>query len=378
MSGYPREIAALIRSNNATAVASRLALTSRDSNKQQFVQYMATRSYQGVLGECERVMQADWAEVVCHAVKASLGKRDGNLAEAYTHQEAAVESFMRLFKNFNRMWLPVLKVLLIDLRRLGYQADKQLRSEGKATEANKLEGAGRIMRKSLAQELRDEDNDRDMSRTHGALFVANQCNKISEVFFALNTLKHVKSLVLPPMLSLDEYPTPDRITWYFFQGRMALMESRFDQAETDLSFAFNNCPANHVTNRRLILRYKLQQFEKLVLAFRNGDVRLFDEALEEHQDFFVQKAIYILLHKLKLCVYRNLFKKAYHVVKPANNQIKLDVLVCAVKAAGAEADPQQVECMLANLIHQGMVKGYIAHKQQVVVLKKDDPFRVSS
>lgn len=34
--------------------------------------------------------------------------------------------------------------------------------------------------------------------------------------------------------------------------------------------------------------------------------------------------------------------------------------------------------MLANLIHQGMVKGYIAHKQQVVVLKKDDPFRVSS
>ena len=46
---------------------------------------------QGVLGECDQVMQAVWAEVVCHAVKASLGKRDGNLAEAYTHQEAAVD-----------------------------------------------------------------------------------------------------------------------------------------------------------------------------------------------------------------------------------------------------------------------------------------------
>ena len=44
-------------------------------------------------------------------------------------------------------------------------------------------------------------------------------------------------------------------------------------------------------------------------------------------------------------------------------QIKLDVLVCAVRAAGGEADHQQVECMLANLIHQGLVKGYIAHKQ---------------
>ena len=28
--------------------------------------------------------------------------------------------------------------------------------------------------------------------------------------------------------------------------------------------------------------------------------------------------------------------------------------------------------------HTGLVKGYIAHKQQVVVLKKDDPFRTIS
>jgi len=44
----------------------------------------------------------------------------------------------------------------------------------------------------MLQELRDEDNDKHVARTQGALFVANQCNK---VFFALNTLKHVKSLV---------------------------------------------------------------------------------------------------------------------------------------------------------------------------------------
>jgi hypothetical protein len=34
------------------------------------------------------------------------------------------------------------------------------------------------MRKMLAQELRDEDNDKQVSRTNGALFVANQCNKV--------------------------------------------------------------------------------------------------------------------------------------------------------------------------------------------------------
>ena len=101
-------------------------------------------------------------------------------------------------------------------------------------------------------------------------------------------------------------------------------------------------------------RYKLQQFEKLVLAFRNGDVRLFDEALEEHQvassgegreqlltlllagflraegdlhpppqaeALRVSRQVDTLVLGLTPVRYRNLFKKAYHVVKPANNQV---------------------------------------------------------
>lgn len=47
-------------------------------------------------------------------------------------------------------------------------------------------------------------------------------------------------------------------------------------------------------------------------------------------------------------------------------QTKLETFVCAVRACGCEdVSSEQVECMLANLIHQGLVKGYIAHKQQV-------------
>ena len=53
----------------------------------------------------------------------------------------------------------------------------------------------------------DEDNEKSVSRTNGALFVANQCMK---VFFALNTLKHVKSLVLPPMMQVSEFSTPGK------------------------------------------------------------------------------------------------------------------------------------------------------------------------
>jgi len=34
---------------------------------------MKTKSYTAVLSESERVMSADWAEVVCHSVKAAIG-----------------------------------------------------------------------------------------------------------------------------------------------------------------------------------------------------------------------------------------------------------------------------------------------------------------
>jgi len=45
--------------------------------------------------------------------------------------------------------------------------------------------------------------------------------------------------------------------------------------------------------------------------------------------------------------HRNLFKKAYNVLK--KSQIKLDVLVCAVRAAGGDADHQQVCIYIYNL-----------------------------
>jgi DNA-binding TFAR19-related protein (PDSD5 family) len=38
----------------------------------------------------------------------------------------------------------------------------------------------------------------------------------------------------------------------------------------------------------------------------------------------------------------------------------------------------QVECVLANLIYNGHVKGYISHKQRVLVLSKTNPFPLES
>lgn len=46
----------------------------------------------------------------------------------------------------------------------------------------------------------------------------------------------------------------------------------------------------------------------------------------------------------------------------------------ALAHVSVEIDSDEVECLLANLIYRGHLKGYISHERQTVVLAKDKPF----
>lgn len=37
-------------------------------------------------------------------------------------------------------------------------------------------------------------------------------------------------------------------------------------------------------------------------------------------------------------------------------------------------DMDELECILANLIYMGLIKGYISHENRLLVLAKQDPF----
>ena len=50
----------------------------------------------------------------------------------------------------------------------------------------------------------------------------------------------------------------------------------------------------------------------------------------------------------------------------------------APSADGIEVDMDEVECILANLIYSGKVKGYISHQKSILVLSKQDPFPISA
>ena len=87
----------------------------------------------------------------------------------------------------------------------------------------------------------------------------------------------------------------------------------------------------------------------------------------------VKKGTFLLLEQSKILVYRNLFKKVF-LVSGSQTQLKLHLFERALQHLGEPTDLAEVECVVANLIYRGYVKGYISHQKAVLVVSKKDPF----
>jgi nuclear mRNA export protein PCID2/THP1 len=85
---------------------------------------------------------------------------------------------------------------------------------------------------------------------------------------------------------------------------------------------------------------------------------------------------YLLLERCKAVCYRSLFQKIYRIFnKP---YISLEAVVDAFKWLTIDVDIDEVECILANLIFRGIIRGYIAHTKKMLVLSKSNPFPIES
>lgn len=110
-------------------------------------------------------------------------------------------------------------------------------------------------------------------------------------------------------------------------------------------------------------------YEPIARAVRTGNVRLLNDALEEHQAHFIRSGTYLLLEKLKLGVYRTLFMRVHLLWKKRHPgdmdkpfKLQLQLFQAALEASGVQMDLDEVECIVANLIYRKYIKGYISHK----------------
>ncbi|KAI8352585.1 hypothetical protein B0O80DRAFT_499294 [Mortierella sp. GBAus27b] len=342
---------------------------------------------------CRDRLPPPWNEIVFHHIIACMGIRDQDYLKAYAEQSEAVAIFQREFTSLTNWPLETFYMLNADLRRLAVQADKQLQQNGE--KPSKLEDCARMLNKSFTLCATDR-SPLNTSKKWGTYYIIGilfrTYFKLKSQNLCKNILRAVKAADLP---DLDKFPMSHQVTLRYYTGILSFFNEDFKKAEPDLHFAFEHTPRRFHGNRRLILHYliptkllhgtlppasMLEEFPELstlyqpiVTAIKTGNVQQFDEALVSGGSRLIALGTYLTVEQSRGVAVRTLFKKVYTSMDRSN---KLDVSLfrTALQFAGVTVDDDEVECMLANMIYKGYIRGYISHEKRVLVLSQKDPF----
>jgi len=391
---------------------------------------------------CQQCLEEELVDAAAAhlAVLGAMGV--GNHIDAHASQQAAYLAFVRsLFQPAEDHWLvPALCRMTLDLRLLIHAADRQEAagrggSDGAsaAVSERRLREGVEAFGKGFSGSFKHVGHSVATSKKVGCIFCANTLFKVC---FRLN---HLRSCMTNTVsindlrmfkYDVEEFPKALAVTYKFFMGRVHMFQDHDAEAEACLSYAFRYCPlggpaaaggaaamgaagggaaaagcSRGYKNRRMILqylvpvklllgaqphpllleRYNLPELAALALAVRRGDLRSFNATMEAHQVAFVRQGLFLVLEKLKLLLYRNLFKRVcmIDIAKGGGEggggeagtgawtgRMKLAHFQRALAWLGADMDLDEIECILANLIGQGFIKAYLHHKSREMICKK--------
>ncbi|KAI1358720.1 PCI domain-containing protein [Xylaria arbuscula] len=249
------------------------------------------------------------------------------------------------------------------------------------------------------------------SRKWGVYYAVNLLFK---TYFKLNSEPLSKNILkaisagradIPP---IDKFPKSQQVTFKYYEGVLAFLEENYVEAEKHLEMAWLMCHKDAQRNLELILTYlipcrlltthtlpssrllepfpRLQKlFIPLSRAIRKSDLKAFDIALRDGEDEFIKRRVYLTLERGRDIVLRNLLRKVFiaggfeepkeGAAPVRRTRIPLTEFTAAVQLSSGEAiDPDEVECLMANMIYKNLMKGYIAHERGIVVLSKSGAF----
>ncbi|OSX73755.1 hypothetical protein BU14_0328s0007 [Porphyra umbilicalis] len=273
-----------------------------------------------------------------------------------------------------------------------------------------LEAAERTIKKGFTLAISDR-GDAGATKKWAALGLVNQ---LFRCYFSLNQLRLCRNLIraveAASFLPFDGFPAPHRVTYKYFTGRLSLYEEHYGDAVASLSYALTRLPAEppagaaaaapgadrYAGHRRAILLYLVparlllgvapspsllrrhglaDTYGGIVRGVTVGDYGAYGAALARHEPLFMRRALYLVLDKLRTLVHRSLLRA---VQRALDGKTRLRVAwwaaAMAVGAGGEEVDAVEAECVAANLISLGLVKGYIAHRAGFIVLANTTAF----
>lgn len=329
-------------------------------------------------------------------VSVLVAMESNDWAVAYQHQLNAYNAVLEYFKGENSNWIiGCLTRVMNDLRVLALQADIVL----KQRDNEFLKDAQMKLTNSFTIVAKDRKPISSPDTKKLAIFAVT--NVLFKIYFKLNTLQLCGKLInvveRPGFIdSLTHFPVSDVVTYKYYIGRLKMFEDRYEEARECLLFALKHCPKSCHSNRQRILvslipvqmclgvmpsdavrtKYGMTALRTLGVAVQRGDLRSYELTMRKHQRSFIRMGIFLVLEQVKIIAYRNLFKRIY-LIKD-NAHLWLGVLESVMRYLGEDADLDEIECIVANLIFQGHVKGYLSHQRRHLILSKVNPFPTST
>lgn len=242
--------------------------------------------------------------------------------------------------------------------------------------------------------------------------------KLNNTRLCLNVLRAIENPAaeFPP---LENFDVCDVIAYFYYRSRLHFYDGEFAEALPLLEKAFVLIPENEAPydpaifkNKRLILVYLivakilvqqsypnerlLQKYKLLhvygpfIQSIKDGNIIRYNSCLQRHMEFFMQSEIFLIAEvQMKTLIYRNFFRLIYHVCQSLpgaiEGRLSIETVVQAfallnasskdtIVDRDAEWNADHIECIAANLIRSGWLKGYISHVKQMMVLSKKNPF----
>ncbi|CAB3258946.1 unnamed protein product [Arctia plantaginis] len=323
-----------------------------------------------------------------------------NYVEAYNRQSECVACVVKLLQSQKEVnWgLPLMYTVCLDLRLVAQKADavsSTPQTRGKILEkaAESLLACFRV----CAADNRASDAD---TKKLGMLNLVNQLLKI---YFRIDKIQLCKPLIraIDSSPYKDQFPIAQQVTYRYFVGRKAMFDSDYRSADEFLSFAFERCHKDSIKNKQLILtylvpvkmllglmptrhvleKYNLMAFWQLACAVKEGNLGGIDQVMDEHDSFFKNAGIYLIVEKLKIIAHRNLFRKVcinerqIQEDQSKAHQIDIKKFQAALQMmGGGDVDADDTQCIAAHLIYHNIIKGYISYQHQMLVVSKKNAF----
>ncbi|KAI7827344.1 hypothetical protein BX661DRAFT_183093 [Kickxella alabastrina] len=260
--------------------------------------------------------------------------------------------------------------------------------------------AASVLLRLLIDLLADNGGPLEQSKRVGCLFVAGLLLRISLRTSAAPGAYASKALEVKNLWGSSVFSQRDRVSYSYWLGRYYLVCYYVDSARSQLEYAFNGCPAWHMRNKRAVLRYlfvanmirgqlahpalleKYQMepvYAELAWHFRKGNLAMFQQVLIANMEFFRSQGNFlILMERTEILIYRNVLMRS----SALNSRSELgrampyrDVLAAfQLSSQNYSMDYAEMESILASLVAQKFVLGFLFHHQKLVNLAKKSPF----